>query len=163
MYILKKFFTFTSAVFYYDVWLTMFLGILLSCICCGVIFFNHASDTDSWIRSFNLVWIIPSLALLEKVLRPSFQISGSLLNRDTSFEFVPYLHASGKVFSFTLLIGGYLLFSCYCAVLISHLAVSKFDMPFEDLEGFINSDYRLAQNDGANMEYLKHALNPSSE
>ena len=54
-YFLMKFSTFTSAVFYSDVWLTLFLGMILSCICCGVLFFNHASDTDSWIRSFNLV------------------------------------------------------------------------------------------------------------
>ena len=103
------------------------------------------------------------MGFIDKFLRHSFQVLCSVLNRDTSFEFVPYLYASGKVFAFTLLIGGYLLFSCYCAVLISHLAVSKIDMPFEDLEGFIKSDYRLAQNDGANMEYLKHASNPSSE
>ena len=92
-----------------------------------------------------------------------FQVLCSPLNRDTTFEFVPCLLASGKVFSFTLLIGGYLLFSCYCAVLISHLAVTKINMPFEDLEGLIRSDYRLALNDGANMEYLKHASIPSSE
>ena len=46
---------------------------------------------------------------------------------------------------------------------MSHLLVSKIDMPFEDLEGFVDSDYRLAQNPGANMEYLKHAPNPSSK
>ena len=109
-----------------------------------------------------LIWYEYEHCSLEKVLKPSFQVFCSLLNRDTSFEFVPYFHASGKVLSFTLLIGGYLLFSCYCAVLISHLAVSKIAMPFQDLEGFINSDYKLAQNDGANMEYLKHASNPSS-
>ena len=36
-------------------------------------------------------------------------------------------------------------------------------MPFEDLEGFIDSNYRIAINDGSKMEYLKHAKNPSSK
>ena len=53
------------------------------------------------------------------------QVLCSILNRDTSFDFVSELNVSGKIFSFSMLIGGYLLLSCYCAVLISYLTVGE--------------------------------------
>ena len=85
------------------------------------------------------------------------------MNRDTSFDFVPNLFMSGRVFSFSMLIGGYLVLNCYCAVLISHLTVNKIAMPFEDLEGFLDSDYKLAMMYNGKMQLMKHASNLVSD
>ena len=86
----------------------------------------------------------------------------SILNRDTSFDFVPNLFMSGKVFSLSMLIGGYLVLNCYCAALVSHLTVKKIAMPFEDLEGFLDSEYKLAQLYDGTMQLMKYASNTSS-
>ena len=42
-------------VFHWNIWLALILGALLACALCGVLFFEQAEDTDSWLRSFNLV------------------------------------------------------------------------------------------------------------
>ena len=44
-----------STVFDLNLWLALILGSLLACAICGVIFMYQAEDTDSWLRSFNLV------------------------------------------------------------------------------------------------------------
>ena len=69
---------------------------------------------------------------------------------------------SGKVFSLSMLIGGYLVLNCYCAALTSHLTVKKIAMPFEDLEGFLNSEYKLAQLYDGTMQLMKYASNSSN-
>ena len=71
------------------------------------------------------------------------------------------LSLSGKIFSLSMLIGGYILLSSYCAVLISYLTVSSVVMPFKDLEGLIESSYELAQPIDANMQFLESAPNTS--
>ena len=53
--------------------------------------------------------------------------------------------------------------NCYCAVLISQLTVNKVAMPFEDMEGFLHSEYKLAQYNGPKMQFMKDASNSSSE
>ena len=53
--------------------------------------------------------------------------------------------------------------SCYCAVLISRLTVNKIAMPFEDLQGFLHSEYKLAQYNDSKMQIMKDALKFSSE
>ena len=89
------------------------------------------------------------------------QVLCSILNRDTSFDFVPELQVSGKIFSFSMLTGGYLLLSAYCAVLISYLTVETIFMPFKDIEGLIASSYRLAQGQNANMQFMINAPHDS--
>ena len=56
-----------------------------------------------------------------------------------------------------MLIGGYLLLSCYCAVLISYLTVNTFNMPFDNIDGLIESSYELAQGTSANLQFMKDA------
>ena len=70
---------------------------------------------------------------------------------------MPELNVSGKIFSFSMLICGYLLLSCYCAVLISYLTVETFDMPFDDIEGLTESSYELAMPKSANLQFLEDA------
>ena len=63
------------------------------------------------------------------------------MNRDTSFDFVPELQVSGKIFSFSMLTCGYLLLSAYCAVLISYLTVETVFMPFKG--PYLNDVYTI--------------------
>ena len=143
-------------VFHWDIWLTLILGTLLACAICGVLFMNQAEDTDSWLRSFNLVGR-PRYDCLVRLGNISSQVLCSLLNRDTSFDFVPELTVSGKIFSFSMLTGGYLLLSAYCAVLISYLTVDTYVLPFDSIEGLIESDYELAEGQSANLQFMKDA------
>ena len=71
------------------------------------------------------------------------------------------MSVSGKIFSFSMLIGGYLLLSCYCAVLISYLTVSTFVLPFDNIQGLIESNYELAQGKSANLQFMQDAPNDS--
>ena len=56
-----------------------------------------------------------------------------------------------------MLICGYLLLSCYCAVLISYLTVETFNMPFVNIDGLIESSYELAMPKSANLQFLEDA------
>jgi hypothetical protein len=88
-----------------------------------------------------------------------------MLNRDTSFDFMDdsRLLLSGRIFSVTMLLTGYLLLSSYGAVLVSYLAVTTVVLPFNNVEGLIESNYQVAQWTGSTKTIMEFAPKDSSK
>ena len=70
----------------------------------------------------------------------SFVLCSLLLNREVQ---TAVRSPSQRVFAWTALAAGFLLFSSYCAVFIANLTVSKIDWPFNSEEELLQSNFKV--------------------
>ena len=99
-------------------------------------------------------WLVTGLVLTSFVVLHRLLFGGSLaesvgtilctiINRELSFAPVG---AGRQMFVLTVLLTCCLIFSFYCAFLVSFLAVKRVNWPFKDLEGLLDSNYKLVHN-----------------
>lgn len=63
-----------------------------------------------------------------------------MINRELDFS---VSRLSERLFSLSVLVFGFVVFSAYCAVIVSQFSILKLNMPFTTLEEFVDSDYSL--------------------